>query len=116
MLPAILIAAMLTATPCPTATLMRPGDVAKCEGALVPVDDVRWAIELDGENTACKAERAGCERKLAIESELWDKQAAEYERMLDAATAPAFSWTTLLVGVGIGLVAGGAAVYFITRE
>lgn len=116
MIAATLIAALVVAEPCATATVMRAGQVAACDGALVPVDDVRWAIETEGEARACKVEFDGLRRQCEIDREAHAAEIAVYEQMLDDVRAPGFDWTALIVGASIGLVAGGAIVFALTKE
>lgn len=39
-----IVAALLTAQPCPDSRPMKAGDVAACEGDLIPLDRGRWLV------------------------------------------------------------------------
>lgn len=116
----ILLTAALSATPCAQATVMRPGQLADCEGILVPADDVRWALETDADLTTCNAGLSACNGARELERAAWEQELLRMEEMLAMRThAPSesagFDWTALFVGIGVGLVAGGAIAYAVVK-
>jgi hypothetical protein len=111
---ATLTAFAIAAQPCPTATVMRKGDVANCDGALVPTADLREVILIEGERDACRAELDGARQAQHVTVEGYEAEVAELERLL--AEPPPFDWTALLIGAAVGLLAGGAVMYAVTTR
>ncbi len=111
---AMLTAAAVVASPCETATLMRAGDTAACDGTLVPTDDIRDVIRMDGELAACRIERDGQQRACDVRVAALEAEIDELELLLEQPAGT--NWTAVLIGVGVGLLAGGAVVYALTRE
>lgn len=105
-----------TPVPCAEATRMRAGDVATCEGILVPDSDVRDLLTLDAEFGACTAGLNACQQARELERAAWER---EVELLLagraDPAPAPVhergFGWAELFVGLGAGLLVGGAVTW-----
>jgi hypothetical protein len=100
--------------PCVEATRMRVGDTATCEGILVPDSDVRDLLTLDAEFGACTAGLNACQQARELERAAWER---EIELLLAGRADPApvhergFGWTELFVGLGAGLLVGGAVTW-----
>lgn len=107
------------AEPCPASTVMRRGDVATCDGVLVPGARVKACLTAEEDLTLCRAEVATEGRLRAIEA----TRCAESIRVLEAALAaereaarndatPAArsSWVPVALGVAVGVLVGAGVV------
>lgn len=116
---AAIILVASAAQPCAEATRMRPGAVANCEGILVPDSDVRDLLTLEAELTECSAGLNACQQARELERAAWER---EIELLLTARAEPTpapargFGWTELFVGLGAGLLVGGAITWGVLAQ
>lgn len=104
--------------PCVEATRMRPGSVANCEGILVPDSDIRELLTLEAELDACTSGLNACQQARELERAAWEREIELLVTGRDQSMpAPVqvqergFGWTELFVGLGAGLLVGGAITW-----
>lgn len=107
------------AEPCPASTVMRRGDVATCDGALVPGTRVKACLTAEEDLSLCRTEHAAEAKLRAIEATraaesiraLEEALAAEREAGRNAATPAArSSWVPVALGFAVGALVGAGVV------
>ena len=119
-----LLSPRLRAEPCAESSVMHAGAVASCSGVLVPGARVAALLgrqadaELCAVDLATEKEARQADVEAASESFRLLTAALEAERAaVRAAEAPesGFDWGAFGVGLGLGVVAGFAGAYALTR-
>ena len=105
--------------PCPASSVMRRGQVAECDGVLVPGPRAAACLTAEADRDLCAIRLRAVEDLRRIDADEASRTITALEAALaeerqagrDAATpAPATPWTGIAVGVLVGVLVGAGVV------